>query len=90
MRARVIALVIVVAVAGFIVLNNFSGFPINFSLKTSMAPNFITLHGFRGRHVRLNISTVQTYEDNVFDAEEQKTLLKFIDGNTQTVIETPD
>ena len=53
-------------------------------------PAFITLHGFRGRPVRLNISTIQTYEENIIDAEEQKTVIAFVDGNSVTVMETPD
>jgi hypothetical protein len=89
-RARVLALLIVLAVAGFIVFNNFSGFPINLNLKTSSSPTFVMLHGFRGMHVRMNLNTVQSYEENTMDAEEQKTLLLFIDGNSQTVMETPD
>lgn len=53
-------------------------------------PAFITLHGFKGSLVRINISTIQSYEENIIDAEEQKTLIGFVDGNSQTVIETPD
>lgn len=53
-------------------------------------PTFITLHGFRGAAIRVNLNTIQSYEDNIIDAEEQKTLLNFTDGNSQTVIETTE
>lgn len=53
-------------------------------------PAFITLKGFRGRPVRINISTIQLYEENIIDAEEQKTVINFIDGNSITVMETVD
>jgi adenosine/AMP kinase len=53
-------------------------------------PAFITLHGFKGMLVRINISTIQSYEENIIDSGEQKTLIGFIDGNSQTVIETPE
>lgn len=53
-------------------------------------PAFITLHGFRGKPVRLNVSTIIIYEENIIDAEEQKTVIGFVDGNSMTVIETVD
>jgi hypothetical protein len=53
-------------------------------------PIFITLQGFLGSPVRLNVSAIISFEENRYDNEVQKTLIRFLDGSTQTVIETPD
>ena len=53
-------------------------------------PAFITLHGFQGMPIRINTNTIQWYQDNLIDNAEQKTKIGFVDGNTETVIETCD
>jgi hypothetical protein len=40
--------------------------------------------------IRINTNTIQWYQDNLIDNAEQKTKIGFVDGNTETVIETCD
>jgi hypothetical protein len=53
-------------------------------------PTFLSLRGFNSRIIRINIGTIQYYEENSIDAEEQKTVINFVDGNSVTVMETVD